>query len=116
MSFLATLIEVTWCNGKMSKTETIEIVLHQNGTLLEEFPSIFDKNRVFCFMNFGVDPESTGCDGVHAKLSQDMLGLEILSRFSQLIHGGDQPVSGLVYEHHHGLHLACVIIRGDNVV
>ena len=67
-------------------------------------------------MNFGVDPESTGCDGVHAKLSQDMLGLEILSRFSQLIHGGDQPVSGLVYEHHHGLHLACVIIRGDNIV
>ena len=44
VSFLATLIEVTWCNGKMSKTETIKIVPHQNGTLLEEFPSIFDKN------------------------------------------------------------------------
>ena len=64
-------------------------------------------------MNFGVDPESAGCDGVHAELSQDMFGLEILSRFSQLIHGGDQPVSGLVYEHHHGLHLACVKIRGQ---
>ena len=24
--YLATLIEVTWCNGKMSKTETIVIV------------------------------------------------------------------------------------------
>ena len=65
-------------------------------------------------MNFGVDPESAGCDGVHAELSQDVFGLEILSRFSQLIHGGDQPVSGLVYKHHHGLHLACVVIRGDN--